>query len=148
MDPPNYVPPSTVVPVSNMVSAQVRAATPSILRRGARSRRRRDSEEHKQANICNSEPGTSHERMEDFSILFEGAKTTIFSPIRGSGSSPIKQLPFSPSQFLNSPGMAHITFDVALSSTPVKKHPVTNTKSETPKQQVRYLITFYYRIRK
>lgn len=40
-------------------------------------------------------------------------------------NTPIKQLPFSPSQFLNSP---NLSFDVTLASTPVKKQPLTPTK--------------------
>lgn len=44
-------------------------------------------------------------------------RTLLNSPGK-DGSTPIKQLPFSPSQFLNSP---NLSFDVTLSSTPVKQ---------------------------
>ncbi|KAL1512837.1 hypothetical protein ABEB36_002356 [Hypothenemus hampei] len=111
--------------VVGISSSHTRTATPSILRR---SRRRRESDEESQ-EIFASQPGPSREHRENFGILFDGAKPTIFSPIRGNGLSPVKQLPFSPSQFLNSPGMAHLTFDVPSASTPVKKG-----KPETPRQ--------------
>ncbi|XP_066244887.1 myb protein isoform X1 [Euwallacea similis] len=114
---------------------QSRASTPSILRRGARSRRRRDSEEQPQVDhaYSNSESGPNH----DLGMMFEGGKPTIFSPIRGSSSgiSPMKQLPFSPSQFLNSPCVANLGFDVAMSSTPVKKELVCGGRPQTPHKQ-------------
>lgn len=43
-------------------------------------------------------------------------------------TSPIKQLPFSPSQFLNSP---NLSFDVTLASTPVKH---CNMQATTPQK--------------
>ncbi|XP_050292887.1 transcriptional activator Myb isoform X3 [Anthonomus grandis grandis] len=117
-----------------------RASTPPILRRGARARRRRDSEEHnkQEENLyLNQQPGPSQITRDDLSQMLEGAKPTIFSPLRTNLGSPIKQLPFSPSQFLNSPAMAHISFDVALSSTPKKLPIVSSAKAETPRQQLR-----------
>uniref|UniRef100_A0AAR5NX19 Uncharacterized protein n=1 Tax=Dendroctonus ponderosae TaxID=77166 RepID=A0AAR5NX19_DENPD len=132
---------SSEAAVSHLPSMPVRTATPPILRRGARSRRRRDSEEPRQENNADvyiSNPGPSQERSDDFTVIFGGGKPTIFSPLRGNGMSPIKQLPFSPSQFLNSPGVAHISFDVALSSTPVKKPGSTGSKHDTPKHTKEY----------
>lgn len=45
------------------------------------------------------------------------------SGTKPSGHSPIKQLPFSPSQFFNSPGF----FEVTLASTPVQRFPQATT---------------------
>lgn len=123
----NSVYQSNLQPVQTM---QSRATTPSILRRAGRSRRRRESDDN--PGFSSNQPGSS--KMGDYEeMILEGGKPTIFSPIRNSGISPIKQLPFSPSQFLNSHGMAHLGFDMGLSSTPVKKTP-GHVKVETPKQ--------------
>ncbi|XP_076257799.1 proto-oncogene like protein Myb isoform X2 [Rhynchophorus ferrugineus] len=114
-----------------------RSSTPPILRRGARSRKRRDSEEQ-QINIIVTESDSNLDRMDVFGPILDAGKPTIFSPIRvGNGSSPVEQLPFSPSQFFNSPNMSHITFDVALSSTPVKRATIMTPKKEIRKQQDR-----------
>ncbi|CAH1168854.1 unnamed protein product [Phyllotreta striolata] len=82
-----------------------RASTPPILRRG-RARRRTESSENQDVNIVTN-------RIEDIDFGGPG-KPSFFSPLR-NGVSPIKQLPFSPSQFLNSP---NISFDHTASSTP------------------------------
>lgn len=50
------------------------------------------------------------------------------------GNSPIKQLPFSPSQFLNSP---NLSFDVTLASTPMKHHRVINVVNTPIKEEVK-----------
>ncbi|CAG9813270.1 unnamed protein product [Phaedon cochleariae] len=110
--PPNYSQ-NTQVPVANALG-MLRSSTPPILRRG-KSRRRRDSDDQISENVV--VPSTSAGRTDDMDFLLDGAKPTIFSPLRNGGS-PIKQLPFSPSQFLNSPNMSNLTFDVTLSSTP------------------------------
>lgn len=47
--------------------------------------------------------------MDDFSGMLGYNSKTV-----SSGSSPIKQLPFSPSQFFNSPGL----FGMSIASTP------------------------------
>ncbi|XP_030760175.1 transcriptional activator Myb isoform X2 [Sitophilus oryzae] len=116
--------------IAILAAPSTRSSTPPILRRGPRSRKRRDSDE------IDKEEASHHDRRltQDVTSMFEGGKPTIFSPIRmgNNGASPIEQLPFSPSQFLNSPNMSHITFDVTLSSTPVKKGGVM-----TPKKDVR-----------
>lgn len=71
---------------------------------------------------------------EDIEFILDGAKPTIFSPIRNNGmslgASPIKQLPFSPSQFLNSPNISSIMFDVAAASTPKKNQAETPVKDK------------------
>ncbi|KAJ8952868.1 hypothetical protein NQ314_007474 [Rhamnusium bicolor] len=115
--PPSYSQ-NTLVPVANALSMP-RASTPPILRRGSKSRRRRDSTEQLAQELAlSTEPCAN--KLEDIDFILDGARPTIFSPLR-NGNSPIKQLPFSPSQFLNSPNITNITFDVTLSSTPMKK---------------------------
>ncbi|KAJ8977022.1 hypothetical protein NQ317_013471 [Molorchus minor] len=73
--------------------------------------------------------GPSMTKFEDIDFILDCAKPTIFSPLRNG--SPIKQLPFSPSQFLNSPNIANITFDVTMSSTPKKQQAQTPVKDKT-----------------
>jgi hypothetical protein len=58
--------------------------------------------------------------MDDFAAMLGVGKQPV-----SNGNSPIKQLPFSPSQFFNSPGL----FDAPLSSTPVKRF---TTQASTP----------------
>lgn len=125
--PPSYSQ-NTLVPVANALSMP-RASTPPILRRGNKSRKRRESTEQLAQELALS-AGPSIARIDDIDYLFDGAKPTIFSPLK-NGSSPIKQLPFSPSQFLNSPNIANISFDVTLSSTPVKKQASTPVKDKS-----------------
>ncbi|CAH2005299.1 unnamed protein product [Acanthoscelides obtectus] len=143
------VPPScsqnALVPVVNALSLG-RSATPLILRRSGKTRRRRESNEADEAKASGgssesievpepshselSMPSTSavHEKLEDIDYILEAGKPT-FSPMRHNGTTPAKQLPFSPSQFLNSP---NITFDVSLSSTPMRKDEVeTPTKDRS-----------------
>nr|CAI5830889.1 unnamed protein product [Callosobruchus analis] len=143
------VPPSSsqnaLVPVVNALSLG-RTATPLILRRSNKTRRRRGSNEEDDVKgsggssesvevleLSHSEmsvPSTStvHEKLEDLDYILEAGKPT-FSPMRHNGTTPAKQLPFSPSQFLNSP---NITFDVNLSSTPMRKEEVeTPTKDRS-----------------
>ncbi|VEN55292.1 unnamed protein product [Callosobruchus maculatus] len=143
------VPPTSsqnaLVPVVNALSIG-RTATPLILRRSAKTRRRRGSNEEDDVKGSGgssesievlepshselSVPSTStvHEKLEDLDYILEAGKPT-FSPMRHNGTTPAKQLPFSPSQFLNSP---NITFDVNLSSTPMRKEEVeTPTKDRS-----------------
>ncbi|KAG5894946.1 hypothetical protein JTB14_023295 [Gonioctena quinquepunctata] len=114
--PPSYAQ-NTLVPVANTLSIP-RSSTPPILRRG-KSRRRRESSDNISEDLAIA--STSSSRVEDFDFILDGAKPTIFSPLR-NGPSPIKQLPFSPSQFLNSPNITNLPFDVTLSSTPKATH--------------------------
>lgn len=119
-----------------------RASTPPILRRGNKSRKRRESTEQLAQELTLS-AGPSVSKMDDIDYLFDGAKPTIFSPLK-NGSSPIKQLPFSPSQFLNSPNITNISFDVTLSSTPVKKQQVltpVKDKSKAVSEMVKKLVS-------
>ncbi|XP_074027314.1 proto-oncogene like protein Myb isoform X2 [Leptinotarsa decemlineata] len=115
--PPNYAQ-NTLVPVANTLTLS-RSSTPPILRRG-KSRRRRESAEQVSENLIATAPSTSRV-IEDYDYFLDGAKPTIFSPLR-NGPSPIKQLPFSPSQFLNSPNITNLPFDVTMSSTPKAMH--------------------------
>ncbi|KAF5307183.1 hypothetical protein FQR65_LT00699 [Abscondita terminalis] len=103
-----------LVPVTSNVPA--RATTPSILRRNSKSRRRTDSS-NTSTDYCL--PDFISSNSDDVHILIDKYKTLCNSPIK-NGTTPIKQLPFSPSQFLNSP---NLSFDVTLSSTPVKQVP-------------------------
>ncbi|KAJ8925566.1 hypothetical protein NQ315_009406 [Exocentrus adspersus] len=126
------VPPSfsqnTLVPVANALSMS-RASTPPILRRSNKSRKQKESSDHLAQELALS-AGPSASKIDEMDYLFDGAKPTIFSPIR-NGNSPIKQLPFSPSQFLNSPNISNINFDGTLSSTPMKKQVSTPAKDRT-----------------
>lgn len=134
--PPSYSQ-NTLVPVANALSMP-RASTPPILRRGNKSRKRRESTEQLAQELALS-AGPSIARIDDIDYLFDGAKPTIFSPLK-NGSSPIKQLPFSPSQFLNSPNIANISFDVTLSSTPVKKQASTPVKDKSKPVSTKMLL--------
>ncbi|XP_060528351.1 myb-related protein B isoform X2 [Cylas formicarius] len=139
---------SSHCPRSNLASANIapptRSSTPSILRRGAKLRKAKGTEEKPQetfnfASEYAEESGTTNgDKMESLNCDLDSAKPTIFSPVRAHGNSPIKQLPFSPSQFLNSPNVSNITFDVSLSSTPVKKHVTLTPKQTTPVQERSY----------
>ncbi|GJQ80225.1 putative RNA polymerase II transcription regulator recruiting protein [Trypoxylus dichotomus] len=105
---------NTTVPVSNGIT-HTRAPTPSILRKSMK-RKRRDSDFIDYAlNDCVISTADDMERvpiiLDEFKPLIPG------SPLKAENT-PIKQLPFSPSQFLNSP---NIQFEVATSSTPVKR---------------------------
>ena len=105
-----------------------RASTPPILRRGSKARRRRDSDgeyilsdygEDSKVGLVQAPPFYSLsllQNVDDFAVML-GCNS------KQNGNSPIKQLPFSPSQFFNSPGF----FDVPLSSTPVKRYQAQNT---------------------
>uniref|UniRef100_A0A1Y1NMI0 Uncharacterized protein n=1 Tax=Photinus pyralis TaxID=7054 RepID=A0A1Y1NMI0_PHOPY len=111
--PSNYQTENTIVPVPS--SMPTRATTPSILRRNSRCRRRTNSHD---TSSDYGLPELISANNEDVHILIDKYKTLCTSPIK-NGSTPIKQLPFSPSQFLNSP---NLSFDVTLASTPVKQH--------------------------
>ncbi|XP_056633336.1 transcriptional activator Myb isoform X2 [Diorhabda sublineata] len=100
---------TTQVPVTSITNGP-RSTTPPILRRG-KSRKRHDSAEAEEINVMDPVPA----KLE--MDLIDSGKSSFFSPLR-NGPSPIKQLPFSPSQFLNSPNIANLTFDVTMSSTP------------------------------
>jgi myb proto-oncogene protein len=108
---------NSLVPVTNTIN-MTRASTPPILRRGAKSRRRKDSEGQDSCLL----PDCSEDikNMDDFAAMLGVGKQPV-----SNGNSPIKQLPFSPSQFFNSPGL----FDAPLSSTPVKRF---TTQASTP----------------
>lgn len=151
--PPSYSShPNTLVPVANALGNITRASTPPILRRGSKARRKRDDsafvsatdQSHDISMASTSTSGTA--KMEDdIEFILDGAKPTIFSPIRNNGlllgASPIKQLPFSPSQFLNSPNITSIMFDVAAASTPKKNHPETPVKDKS--RPVSELLIFF-----
>lgn len=102
--------PINYVPVSSALDAP-RSSTPPILRRG-KSRKRRESTDTEEVNVVDVAPC----KIDEIDLL-DTAKPSFFSPLR-NGPSPIKQLPFSPSQFLNSPHISNLTFDVTMSSTP------------------------------
>ncbi|XP_019865142.1 myb-related protein B isoform X2 [Aethina tumida] len=125
--PPSYSQ-NTLVPVTNALTMQ-RASTPPILRRGSKSRRRRESNDFADFTTSSVQSAEDRQHTIDIDFLLDGGAktTTTLSPMRGLGS-PIKQLPFSPSQFLNSP---HLPFDSALSSTPVKRLQVSTPKKST-----------------
>lgn len=105
---------NTLVPVT--LSMPSRATTPPILRRNSKVRRRPDSANTSTEYVLPDLLSTN----EDVPLLLmERYKSLADSPIK-NGSTPIKQLPFSPSQFLNSP---NLSFDVTLASTPMKQLP-------------------------
>ncbi|KAK9688228.1 C-myb, C-terminal [Popillia japonica] len=106
---------NTTVPVNNGIT-HTRAPTPSILRKSTKSRKRRDSEIMEYAlNDCII---STTDDMERVPIILNDFKPLPSSSPLKADNTPIKQLPFSPSQFLNSP---NIQFEVASSSTPVKR---------------------------
>ncbi|CAH0550998.1 unnamed protein product [Brassicogethes aeneus] len=120
---------NTLVPVTNALSIQ-RASTPPILRRGNKLRKRRESQDFNVYPMTTTTAVTTNEIESRIPVtsdadfaLDSGAKPTMMSPLR-NGNSPIKQLPFSPSQFFYG---THLTFDVQLSSTPVKRIPQVGT---------------------
>lgn len=85
---------------------------PGILRRGFRARRRRSISECTDISRDFISDLYSNESGDFTAYSFAGHRTP-------PKLTPIKQLPFSPSQFLNSP---NLSFDVSLASTPVKRH--------------------------
>lgn len=106
---------NSLVPANSMFIQQ-RAHTPPILRR---SRRRMNSSTHNTSSDLNL--------SEILDSELENAHTA--TPVKNGGSTPIKQLPFSPSQFFNSP---NLTFDVTSTSTPVKKAQMETSQVVTP----------------
>lgn len=85
---------------------------PGILRRGFRARRRRSISECTDISRDFISDLYSNESGDFTAYSFAGQRTP-------PKLTPIKQLPFSPSQFLNSP---NLSFDVSLASTPVKRY--------------------------
>lgn len=67
-------------------------------------------------------------------------KNLPISPIKNGSLTPIKQLPFSPSLFLNSP---NLSFDVTLASTPVKNIPQPLTPRKEDGARVRLTDLFF-----
>ncbi|XP_065209299.1 myb protein-like isoform X2 [Planococcus citri] len=55
-------------------------------------------------------------------------------------TTPVKQLPFSPSQFLNSPSL-NLSFDVSLASTPVSRRLLQTNEENTDKNSPGVLVT-------
>lgn len=153
--PPSYSNhPNTLVPVTNALGNITRAPTPPILRRGNKSRRKRDdsgttsTDQSHDISVASTSTSGTVRMDEDMEFILDGAKPTIFSPIRNNGlglvSSPIKQLPFSPSQFLNSPNISSIMFDVAAASTPKKNQSETPVKDRVVKTVSQKIFRFYY----
>lgn len=112
-----------------------RAATPPILRKNSKARRRRDSGNASDDLIASDVTMATDvtysyqfleflvnremlQDLEDMHAIVDSEPTPITGTPSKYTTSPIRQLPFSPSQFLNSP---NISFDVTLSSTPVKR---------------------------
>ncbi|XP_022912933.2 myb protein isoform X1 [Onthophagus taurus] len=118
--------------LNTQVNAVVRAQTPPILRRAKIKKSRRESiMQTDYSNIENVAPSSYIPEV----IGYIDTKPLPLSPVKNH--TPVKQLPFSPSQFLNSP---NITFDVALSSTPKKLIHVT-TPSKTKRMDYSPLST-------
>lgn len=117
---------------AKLTTIPARVSTPPpILRRGSKIRRRKDS-----LNPLEEEAIVTHQLIVPGEIKQELLDDDDVVPLIGSpvtySTTPIKQLPFSPSQFLNSP---NLTFDVQLasSSTPVRHNvqPMTPQKERT-----------------
>ncbi|KAK9873735.1 hypothetical protein WA026_002092 [Henosepilachna vigintioctopunctata] len=114
--PSNFVHDNPLVPAISVSNDQQRTFIPAILRRGIKGRRRTESDDESPNKSTHLSP---QEHKEDIRDVLECAQPTISqSPFKQDSSSPVKQLPFSPSQFLNSP---NLTFEAVLSSTPVKR---------------------------
>ncbi|XP_024083418.1 transcriptional activator Myb isoform X3 [Cimex lectularius] len=100
---------------SMMVTQTRTSESPHILRKTRRRRTQSDSS-------CSPDKVYQQAVTENSRIHFIQHKTPEKSP-------PLKQLLFSPSQFLNSPSLS---FDVNLSSTPLRNGCVTPIKSQPP----------------
>lgn len=127
------------VPVTTRLAMPLQASTPPpILRRGTKVRRRKNSLTPMEEDVVVSQQlpcDIKHELLEDDDDDDSGVRPLASSPIR-LGTTPIKQLPFSPSQFLNSP---NLTFDVQLASTPVKQH----VQASTPQKEKIKPVSFF-----
>ncbi|XP_045468555.1 transcriptional activator Myb isoform X1 [Harmonia axyridis] len=116
--PSNFQHQNSTLSTNSNTGDNQRAFVPSILRRGnIRQKSEVDCEEQLQATISDiKEENNSESTKPSVSI----------SPVKLEPLSPTKQLPFSPSQFLNSP---NINFDAVLASTPVRQCLQTTTPS-------------------
>ncbi|KAK9497291.1 hypothetical protein O3M35_004637 [Rhynocoris fuscipes] len=81
-------------------------------------------------NRSNSDSSNSPEKLAESNLLPKTKESTSHQTPTKS-TPPLKHLPFSPSQFLNSP---NLSFDVNLSSTPNRGMvtPIKSTRSESP----------------
>lgn len=131
---------SEVPAATTKLAMPARASTPPpILRRGTKTRRRKDSLNPVEEEVIVSLPVLVSGDIKQEQVFEDGDEMDQFmnSPAK-YGTTPIKQLPFSPSQFLNSP---NLTFDVQLASTPVRHSVQPSTPQKEKSKAVRRRIT-------